>query len=115
MHRAQRRARLATSPSPLMLRGLAGRRQDGVETLLEGRLRPEADDLADRLATLDDEERRDAADPVLHRRLGVVVCVELAELDLARVLVCELLNDRRNHSARTAPGRPEVDQDRLVG
>ena len=44
----------------------------------------------------------------------VLVGVELHELHPAVVLVGELLDDRRDHAAGAAPGRPEVDQHRVV-
>ena len=72
------------------------------------------DDLADRLATLEDQQRRDRADPVLTGGHRVLVGVELHELDAAVVLLGEFLDDRRDHAAGAAPGRPEVDQHRVV-
>ena len=59
-----------------------------------------ADDLADHLAVLEHEQRRDRAHVVLRRRLRVLVDVDLADLDLAGVLAGQLLDDRRDRAAR---------------
>ena len=73
----------------------------------------ETDDLVDDLAALEDHHGRDAAHHVLHGRLGVVVDVELAHRDLARVIGRQRLDRRREHAAGAAPLRPEVDDHRL--
>ena len=38
---------------------------------------------------------------------------KIADLDVA-ALLRDLVHDRRDHAARTAPGCPEIEQDRLV-
>ena len=70
-----------------------------------------ADDRLGRRAVLEEDHRRDRQDLVLGRRLLVVVDVELHDLDVV-ALGGDLLEDRRDGAARTAPGRPEVDEDR---
>src|SRR5262249_36480355 len=45
----------------------------------------------------------------------VFVDVHLHDLDLVAELAVDLLHDRGDHAARTAPRRPEVDEHRLVG
>src|SRR5215510_13287352 len=45
--------------------------------------------------------------------MWVVVYVHLPHRSLSVKLDCQLLNRWRQHAARTAPRRPEIDQDRL--
>src|SRR2546423_12561541 len=77
-------------------------------------LRVGADEAAHRLTALEEDQGRDAAHAELRGVLLVAVGVDLVELDLAGVLAGELLDDRRNRFAGLAPGRPEIDEDRLV-
>lgn len=49
----------------------------------------------------------------LHGQLTLLVYIDLANLDVV-TLVCDLVHDRRNHAAGTAPRCPEIQQDRLV-
>ena len=56
----------------------------------------------------DQEKRTHRADADLLGDLGLLVDVDLVELD-ARDLLRELLEDRRDHAAGTAPGRPKVE------
>src|ERR1041385_1277269 len=65
-------------------------------------------------AVLEQHEQRDAARVELRGQARVVVDVELAEADVA-ALGGELLDDRRDHAARPAPRRPEVDHPRTSG
>jgi hypothetical protein len=67
-----------------------------------------------RRAVLEDDQRRDRHDAVLGGRLLVLVDVELDDPKLVGLLVGDLLEARRDHTARTAPGRPEVDENGLV-
>ena len=48
-------------------------------------------------------------DAIRHRQVLLVVGVDLGEQDIAAVLFDELLEDRRQGPARSAPGGPEVD------
>src|SRR5262249_40559689 len=86
--------------------------QHAVDDLDEVPLRLEPDDALLRLvAAFEDEHLRDAGDAVLHSEVGVVVGVELTDLDLAGELVGELVDRGRQRPARPAPGRPKVHQD----
>jgi hypothetical protein len=79
--------------------------------LLDGGLeggRVGADDLADLLAVLEDEESRHGADGVLLGGLGDLVDVDLVEACVG-VVVGELDDLRSDDLARTAPGGEEVD------
>src|SRR5579864_386741 len=82
-----------------------------LELLHQHRLRHEADDALDHLAVLEQNHRRNARDAKLHRRLLVLVDIQLDDLELARLLSSNLLEDWGDHTTRTAPFRPEVDQD----
>src|SRR5205085_10332062 len=73
---------------------------------------PCADERLARLAALEEDDARDREDVVARRRGRVLVDVQLRELDAARVLLGELLHDRMDSSARSAPRGPEVDDDR---
>src|SRR5437773_1505435 len=84
------RARRLGEPLGLLLWNLL---KNGVQALLEVGLRPEANNLPDRLPTLEDEQRGNAANAVLHGRLWIIVRVQLHEVDFARVLVGELFDD----------------------
>ena len=67
-----------------------------------------------RLAGREHRDGGDAHDPVVHRRVGVSVDIELDYLDLAGVLRGELVNLRGDHATRSAPGCPEIHDHRLV-
>src|SRR5215207_8714744 len=88
-------------------------RERGLDLGLEPLLRHRALDALGDLAVAEEQERRDRHDLVLRRRLDVLVGVELDDLELGP-LTGDLLDDRADHPAWTAPGRPEVDQDGLV-
>src|SRR5436305_6048371 len=72
-------------------------------------LRHRADDGPLLHAVLEEDEERNAHGAVLHGRALVLVDVELADADVA-ALRGELIEHRRDHAARTAPRRPEVDE-----
>src|SRR5690349_5016137 len=76
------------------------------------RLRP--DDRLRDLAVLEQDHGRDRQHLVLDRRLPVVVGVQLYHADIVALGV-DLLEDRRDHPAGTAPSRPEIDKYRSVG
>src|SRR5215208_3611264 len=92
---------------------MARLRQRGLDLGLEPLLGHRALDALGDLAVAEEQERRDRHDLVLRRRLDVLVGVELDDLELGP-LTGDLLDDRADHAAWTAPGRPEVDQDGLV-
>src|SRR5436305_10245651 len=72
-------------------------------------LRHRADDGPLLHAVLEEDEEGDAHGAVLHGRALVLVDVELADADVA-ALRGELVEHRRDHAARAAPRRPEVDE-----
>jgi len=73
-----------------------------------------ADDALLLLAALEDEHGGDAADAVGGGHVGAVVRVHLAALDLAGVVLGQLVDHRRDHPARPAPRRPELHQHRRL-
>lgn len=68
-----------------------------------------ADDLADLLAVLEEDEGRHGTDAELLRHVGHLVDVELVEAH-ARVLVGELGDDGGDGLARAAPRRKTINQ-----
>src|SRR5579884_25903 len=101
-------ARLDAEPATRLDPG----RQRRVDPLLELLLRHVADDPLDQLSAPEDPERRDAHDAVPGGDGAVLVDVDLRDLEPPLVLLGELLDDRGDHPARTAPRRPEVHQHR---
>src|SRR6266508_2733789 len=83
-----------------------------LEPLHQLRLGHEADDALDHLTILEQDHGRDARDVEVHRRVLVLVNVELDDAQLARLFRRDLLEHGRNHTARAAPLRPEIDQRR---
>src|SRR5438552_2060816 len=86
------------------------RRDDFPDRLDQLRLRHGADDLLLHLPGLEEVQVREAAHTVARRRARVVVDVHLHDLQLARELACDLLDDRCDRPTRPAPGGPEVDE-----
>ena len=78
------------------------------------RLRHRADDPLGGLAVLEQDHGRDREDLVLGGGLLVVVDVEADDLQVVALGV-DLLEDRVDDAAGTAPGRPEVDEHGAVG
>ena len=74
-----------------------------------------ADQFLGNLAVLEEQEPRDGDDAVFLRDVLLGVDVELPDLQLALVLLGQLIDGRRQGLAGTAPGGPEVDQDRYLG
>ena len=99
----------AWAPVPLALGG-----EVVCELLLDARLGQRADDLVDGLAVLEQDHRRDRHHPELRGGLLVVVDVELDDAHVVTLGV-DLLEQRADHAARSAPGGPEVDQRRRIG
>src|SRR5688500_4612609 len=79
-----------------------------LELGLQRRLLHGADHLVDELAVLEEQDRRNRPHVEARRRLDVAVDIELRDLRFPRVLGRELVDDRRDHAAGAAPGRPEV-------
>src|ERR1700733_11562803 len=86
-----------------------------VDSLLNGFLRNVTHDLLLHLPTLEYEQRRDAAHAITHGRGAVVVDVHFADLDSALIILRQLLHNRSNGAARSAPRGPEVHQDWSLG
>ena len=72
------------------------------------------DELIDELSADEGEDGRDAFHLERLCDLGVLVRVDLDELDLAVSLVGELFQDRTEDATGAAPGRPAVDHDRQL-
>src|SRR5205814_6521790 len=66
------------------------------------------------LAGAEEGNRGDAHDVERLRDPGVGIDVDLDDIDRALVLGGDLLHLRGDHLARSAPGGPEVNNDRLV-
>src|SRR5437763_4773840 len=72
-----------------------------------------ADDAAALDAVLEEDEKRNALHAECARALHVLVDVDLREADIVP-FGGELFEDRRNHAARPAPRRPEIDDERAA-
>ena len=71
--------------------------------------------LHNRLASHRDEEQRRQSVHVIHTaQLLLLVRIHLQENHLVLVLLRQLLHERQQFHARTAPRRPEIDHHRLV-
>src|SRR3954452_10560485 len=79
-----------------------------LELRFDVRLGNRTDDLIDDLAALEEQERWNRTNVESRPRLDVGVDVQLRDLHFPFVLRRQLLEDRRDYAARTAPGRPEV-------
>src|SRR4051812_14169029 len=75
-------------------------------------LRQRAGELVYDAAVFERLDRRNTGDAILHRRLRVLIDVELRQPDLSGEFHRNLLDRRAEDAARTAPWRPEVDHDR---
>ncbi len=83
--------------------------------LLQHRVLAErADDPCHLLAVLEQHEGGDAEDAEPTRHLRVLVDVHLRHLQGIALVAPDLLDHRRDHVARDAPLRPEVDEDRCL-
>src|SRR5512139_2608141 len=89
------------------------RRGQGIE--LEFQLAPAAQThhLLGDLAVLEEKERGDGLDLVLHGQILVLVNVDLSDSDTAVVLDGEFVQDRHERLAGAAPFSPEINEDRL--
>lgn len=79
------------------------------------RLRHRADDLVDRLTVLVNDHGRDVEDAELRSVLLILIDVDLDDLHAVGFLRGDLLKDGANHLAGTAPRRPEINENGLVG
>jgi hypothetical protein len=66
-------------------------------------------------AVLEENQRGDAADAELGRRLGVLVDIQFGHLDLVAVFSGNLVQDGGDHLAGAAPFGPEIQQHGLLG
>src|SRR5262245_13450439 len=73
-----------------------------------------ADDSLLLLPTLENDERRDAADAVLLRHVRIIVHVHLEDAGLAVKLLGHRFHRRSDHPARTAPLGPKIYQNRFL-
>src|SRR5690606_33018867 len=80
----------------------------------EDRLRHRSHDGIHQLAILEKQDAGDGTHVEARRGLDVTVHVELAHLQLALVICCELLHDRSDHPTRPAPGGPEIHKSETV-
>src|SRR5437016_11518186 len=87
----------------------------GGDPLLELLLRSGADLTRGFLAVLEHHQGGDRHDSIFRGGSGVLVDVELDDLDLAAERAGDLLQGRRDHLARAAPFGPEIDHHRARG
>src|SRR3954463_12555552 len=73
-----------------------------LQLLLDVHLRDGAHDLVDDLAVLEEQQHRDGPDVEARRGLDVRVHIELGDLHLARVFHRDLVENGRDHAARSA-------------
>ena len=73
-----------------------------------------ADELFHDLPTVKQHDRRDAADAEVPGDPLLLVGVHLREREPTRIVVGDALEHRHQRAAGSAPGRPEIDQHRLV-
>src|SRR6202034_2321446 len=73
-----------------------------------------SDNLLRHLATLEEQQGRNTADAITHRRGRIPIHIHLHHLELAAVLHRYLVHDGRQCSARPAPGSPKIDKNRLL-
>src|SRR5205085_3195547 len=67
------------------------------------------------LAALEDDHRRNSANPIFHWGLRVLVDIDLGDGHPAGHVGCELFEEWADHAARSAPFRPEIDDHRPAG
>src|ERR671912_781306 len=82
-----------------------------LEPLLDLAARRRTHLLRDRLAVLEQQHRRNAANAVAPGRLRILVDVELGDRHLLAQITGDLFERGSDHAAWTAPFRPEVDED----
>ncbi len=66
-------------------------------------------------AALEEQKRRDVINAEFLGELLLVVDVDLHDLDLVGQLAGNLVEQRRDHFAGTAPFGPEIDDDQFIG
>ena len=90
---------------------LARGRHELAEELADLRFGKRARELRDGAAVFERDDVRDRADVECLRKLGIVVGVDLHELDSAAERFGDLVERRPERAARAAPGCPEIDDD----
>ncbi len=84
------------------------------QSLLEDFLVLHAGEFLGHFAAFEDLEGRDGHDSEFGSRVAVLVDVQLADLGFAFHFLGQFLDDRSHHLARSAPGRPKINQCRLL-
>ena len=64
---------------------------------------------------LEQHARWDGANTVSASGLRILIGIHLADAHPAIIVGCQFFNDRCQHFAGTAPRRPKIDEDRLIG
>src|SRR4051794_21711923 len=90
-------------------------RQMLFDTLDDGALWIAAEQAIDRLPVFEENERGDRHDTEFLRGNLLFVDVDLDDLDGLIAFFGEIVEDRSDCAAGTAPGSPEIDQHQLVG
>src|SRR3990172_4133114 len=85
-----------------------------IEFFLERRFACDTDHLVRYIPILEKDQRRNAHDIESAGDVRIFVGVELPENYLPIVIAVELFDYRSDHLAWAAPGRPEIDNHRLV-
>src|SRR5215472_1165238 len=102
-------------PGPAPARGSCPGCSDELgKVVQQPRLRPGADELLDDLAVLEDAQRRDVENPVLPRDLGVLVDIQLDDVEVVTVLRQDRLEHRGDLPAGAAPLGPVIHEHRLL-
>ena len=82
--------------------------------LADLRLRHESDKVLDDRAIHEQYDSRETSNPELLRQCLFLIGVDFRELEAARVLAREAIEHRHELPTRRAPGRPEIDEHRLL-
>lgn len=86
-----------------------------LDLLYEVGFRLRAYQLVYHLATLDEEDSRDAGDAIVYRQLRIMVDIDLTYIDLAVVFFGQLFNDWPDGATRTTPFCPKVYYSQFIG
>src|SRR5206468_3045453 len=73
-----------------------------------------ADNAISFTTVLEEDHRRDRADAETAGGDGIGVDIQLRDLHLFALLVCDFFEYRSDHPTRATPGRPEIYEDRSV-
>jgi hypothetical protein len=86
----------------------------GVQPRDQIRFTGQTNDLVFDLARFEEQHRGDITDPEPIRQRGIIIDVHLYDADGGTLLLSDFVQNRSDHSARAAPSRPEVNEDRDV-